>query len=73
MSGFYKRSVPIDEFQRLQFFPAWKNSVTHHYFIPTSMSDCHSVAICHQETKHDWKRDENYISISQINYSNSCL
>ena len=54
--GLNKHSPSIDECQWVQFFSAWRSSVTHICFIHTSMSetilsDCPSAAICRTTAK----------------------
>jgi len=54
----HKYSARIDECHWVPFFPSWRNSVTHLYFICTSMSDtilsdCRSAAICHTAIKYN--------------------
>ena len=54
--GVHKCSSRIDECQGVQFFSAWRDSVTHLCFTCTSMlnailSDCPSAAIHHMPTK----------------------
>jgi len=54
LHGLQKRSASIDECQWV-LFSAWGNSVTHLFFIHTSMSeaissDCPFTASCHTET-----------------------
>ena len=56
--GLHKHSASTNECQWMQFFSAWRNSMTHLLFICTYMSDvipsdCSSAAICHMATKYN--------------------
>ena len=51
-----KCSASVDECQWVQFFPTWRNSMTHLCFICTAtsgavLSDCPPAAICHVAMK----------------------
>jgi len=70
--GLLKRSANISEHQWVQFFSAWRNSMTHHCFIRTSIldtivSDCPFPAICCTATKC------NRILVGRFNLTAICL